>query len=82
MRAEDCDPRQRDFLIQPVITDLVDDVDQLADVLEEVSLQELFLARHLLIKYNTVERTRSVSKNRVYTEDGAQVKKALAKRKE
>ena len=50
LRAQHCDPGQRDLLIEPVVAHLVDDVDQLPDVLEEVRLQELFV-RHFVLIY-------------------------------
>jgi hypothetical protein len=38
--AEDGDSRKRDFLIEAVVSHLVDDVDQFTNILEEVGLQE------------------------------------------
>ena len=41
LRAQHCDSRQRDFLIETVVPHLVDNVDQLTDILEQIRLQKL-----------------------------------------
>ena len=42
--AQHCDPGEGDFLIESVVTDFVDDVDQFADISEEVGLEEVALS--------------------------------------
>ena len=42
--AQDGNPGEGDFLIEAVVADLIDDVDQFADIPEEIGLEELAFA--------------------------------------